>query len=159
MFPDHGFGPPPFFKIVFYGIFALVVFRIVTSLFTRATLQAANQSAPLRSSDATVVAKRSDLRGGRKSARTRYFITFELSDGARLELAVTGEQFGQWIERDSGILRFQGTWFQGFERRTNELPPVAAGQREASRCAHCATVLPPDEVECPNCGSAQRAET
>jgi hypothetical protein len=157
MFPEHGFGPPPFFKFVFFGIFALIVFRILASLVGRATDHAENSAAPLLSSQATIRAKRTEVRGKHDSTRTRYFITFEQSDGTRREFPVTGEQFGQWVEGDTGTLHYQGTWFQGFERGRPTPPvPEEPSASATTACVYCATPMRPETVECPNCGSNRR---
>ena len=50
------------------------------------------------------------------SARTRYFATFELEKGTRLELEVNDYEYGMLAEGDQGKLTFQGTRYLGFER-------------------------------------------
>ncbi len=157
MFPEHGFGMPPFFKLVFFGVFALIVFRALYALATTTTTLVQNRAAPLESSQATVRAKRTEVRGKHDSTRTRYFITFEQNDGSRREFPVTGEQFGQWIEGDTGTLYSQGTWFQGFERNQPTPPtPEQPTVHPPTACVYCATPLRPETVECPNCGSNRR---
>ena len=47
---------------------------------------------------------------------TRYYATFEVESGSRIELAVRGEEYGMLAEGDRGRLTFQGTRYQGFER-------------------------------------------
>ena len=50
------------------------------------------------------------------TAETSYYVTFEVKSGDRMELAVTGKEYGQMAEGDVGELSFQGTRFLGFER-------------------------------------------
>ena len=47
---------------------------------------------------------------------TSYYVTFEVKSGDRMELAVTGKEYGQMVEGDVGELSFQGTRFLGFDR-------------------------------------------
>jgi hypothetical protein len=50
------------------------------------------------------------------SARTLYYITFEVESGDRLEFKVNGEEYGLCSEGDEGRLSFKGTRYIGFER-------------------------------------------
>ena len=50
------------------------------------------------------------------SSSTFYYTTFEVESGDRMELAVSGQDFGMLAEGDTGRLTFQGTRFKGFER-------------------------------------------
>ena len=47
---------------------------------------------------------------------TSYYDTFEVESGSRMELAVSGEEYGMLAEGDRGRLTFQGTRYKGFER-------------------------------------------
>ena len=49
------------------------------------------------------------------STYTRYFVTFELEKGGRLELGVKDAEYGMLAEGDRGTLSFQGTRYLGFE--------------------------------------------
>ena len=50
------------------------------------------------------------------SAYTRYFVTFELENGKRLEFSVKDPEYGMLAEGDQGRLSYQGTRYLGFER-------------------------------------------
>jgi len=50
------------------------------------------------------------------STSTRYFVTFELENGKRLEFSVNDGEYGMLAEGDSGELTWQGTRYLGFER-------------------------------------------
>lgn len=47
---------------------------------------------------------------------TRYYATFQVESGDRMELAVSGPEYGMLAEGDRGTLTFQGTRYLGFER-------------------------------------------
>lgn len=77
-----------------------------------------NQSAIL-TVPAEVVTKHSRTSGGAgdSSARTSYYVTFQMDSGDRMELKMTWKEYGMLAEEDLGTLTFQGTRYQGFERR------------------------------------------
>ena len=50
------------------------------------------------------------------SHSTTYYVTFQVESGDRMELHVTGQEFGLLVEGDQGKLTFQGTRYLGFER-------------------------------------------
>src|SRR5690349_6154575 len=80
-----------------------------------------NESAPLRSVDALVVSRRTEVRSraaqeGNRATSTSYFATFEDETGARIELRVSGTEYGQLAEGDRGHLIHQGTRYRGFTR-------------------------------------------
>ena len=45
-----------------------------------------------------------------------YYVTFQVESGDRMELRVSGPEYGMLIEGDHGTLTFQGTRYLGFER-------------------------------------------
>jgi hypothetical protein len=114
-----GFG---LFGVLVVGMFVLVsglVVAILVVVVVRGGAQwSSNNKAPVSTALVTVVTKRTDTWGGMNdtSASTSYYATFQLPDGERLELPVTGTQFGQLVEGDRGQLTHQGTRFQGFTR-------------------------------------------
>ena len=90
-----------------------------------------NNRSPQETAEARVVAKRMKDSGhgghvaaGRVSAMntvssstyTRYFVTFELENGKRLEFGVKDPEYGMLAEDDRGRLSYQGTRYLGFER-------------------------------------------
>ena len=89
-----------------------------------------NNHSPLETVAARVTAKRMKVsghglygtghtaatRGMGSSTYTRYFATFEMEDGKRLELGVKESEYGMLAENDRGRLSFQGTRYLGFER-------------------------------------------
>lgn len=87
-----------------------------------------NNASPVLDVAARVAAKRADVRvqrhahpGGQlgmdmTTRSTRYYITFEVAGGDRMELRVQDADYGMIAEGDRGWLKFQGTRFLGFQR-------------------------------------------
>ena len=50
------------------------------------------------------------------TSSTSYYATFEVESGDRMELSVSGREYGLLAEGDRGRLSFQGTRYLGFER-------------------------------------------
>ena len=103
-----------FFFIPFFLMFALVFGLIVSTLFKSAKQNHTNNNSPRISSQAEVVAKRTQVRGDH--AHTTYFATFQFESGDRMELMIPHDRFGYLVEGDRGKLTFQGTRFVSFER-------------------------------------------
>jgi len=108
------------------GIFIAIIFIIVIGGFIFMAVKgintwSKNNQSPVLTVPAEVVAKRSKTSGGSgdSSASTRYFVTFQVQSGDRLELGVRGSEFGMLAEEDLGMLTFQGTRYKGFERQRN----------------------------------------
>ena len=47
---------------------------------------------------------------------TSYYATFQVESGDRMELGVSGTEYGMLAEGDMGRLTFQGTRYLSFER-------------------------------------------
>jgi hypothetical protein len=82
----------------------------------------ANNSQPVITVEAQVVAKRADVRGSGSAdsglTRTYYYSTFQDKTGVRHEFRLSGREYGQLAEGDSGFLTYQGTRYHGFQRRS-----------------------------------------
>ena len=114
-------GPPTGFFLFFGLVAALVVAGFTYTLVKGVSQWRVNQAAPLRSVDALVVGRRTDVRrvaGADRAANTdtTYFVTFEEDSGERRELRVSGAEYGQLAEGDRGHLIHQGTRYKGFTR-------------------------------------------
>lgn len=112
---------PVFIAIVFI-IIGFVFFGIIRKAVKQWSY---NNSQPVRVAAAKVVAKRTHVFGSAPSdaadhsggdTSTYYYVTFELEDGQRMELAVMGQEYGLVAEKDRGKLKFQGTRYLGFAR-------------------------------------------
>ena len=49
-------------------------------------------------------------------ASTTYYATFQVESGDRMELRLSGAEYGMLAEGDRGRLTFQGTRYLSFER-------------------------------------------
>lgn len=97
-------------------IMFLLVFGIIAgTLVQNMKRNRKNDNSPRVSSEATVVTKRTNVRGDH--AHTWYYATFQFESGDRLELEIPYDRFGYLVEGDKGKLTFQGTRFLEFERQ------------------------------------------
>lgn len=113
----------------FDGMFTLV-FVLVIGLFIYAVVQAIarkqkNDASPRLTVLARVVSRRQEVTHHARnmndgvyhtSSTTRYFVTFQVESGDRMELELDGSDFGMLAEGDEGRLSFQGTRFLDFQR-------------------------------------------
>lgn len=113
----------------FEGMFTLV-FVLVIGLFIYAVVQAIarkqkNDASPRLTVLARVVSRRQEVTHHARnmndgvyhtSSTTRYFVTFQVESGDRMELQLDGSDFGMIAEGDEGRLSFQGTRFLDFQR-------------------------------------------
>ncbi len=113
----------------FEGMFTLV-FVLVIGLFIYAVVQAIarkqkNDASPRLTVLARVVSRRQEVTHHARnmndgvyhtSSTTRYFVTFQVESGDRMELQLDGSDFGMLAEGDEGRLSFQGTRFLDFQR-------------------------------------------
>ena len=91
-----------------------------------------NNNSPQETAEARVVSKRMKVSGHgghvmtrnvatmntvSSSTYTRYFVTFELENGGRVELGVKDSEYGMLAEGDQGLLTYQGTRYIGFEQK------------------------------------------
>ncbi|MFJ8063452.1 DUF2500 domain-containing protein [Psychrobacillus sp. NPDC096426] len=106
---------PIFIAVVFIVVISGFILIIVSSIKQRNK----NNNSPKLSVPVQVVTKRSDTWGGSgdSSASTSYYVTFQVESGDRIELKLSGKEYGMIAEDDLGILTFQGTRFLSFERK------------------------------------------
>ena len=120
-FMFSGFGTGIFFTF-FILIFTLVIGTFIFVAIKGISQWSKNNQSPVLTVPAEVVTKRSQTTGGHgdSSAHTRYYVTFQVQSGDRMELGVDDSEFGLLAEEDLGMLTFQGTRFKGFERKVKE---------------------------------------
>jgi hypothetical protein len=53
------------------------------------------------------------------TSHTSYYVNFEFESGDRSEFIISGAEYGQLAEGDTGSLAFQGTRYLGFERTSD----------------------------------------
>ena len=82
-----------------------------------------NNHSPRLTVPATVVTKRTNVShrrsggaNGHHHTSTTYYVNFELESGDRMELHLSGQEYGLLVEGDKGNLNFQDTRYLGFER-------------------------------------------
>ncbi|MFS0690036.1 DUF2500 domain-containing protein [Sporosarcina sp. 179-K 8C2 HS] len=114
-FDDFMFSAVPIFIFV---IFVIVIGGIIFALVKGAGQWSANNSSPRLTVPAQVKTKRTDTWGGSgdSSAHTSYYVTFQVESGDRMELKMSGSEYGMLAESDLGLLTFQGTRYLGFDR-------------------------------------------
>ena len=114
------------FQMVFVCVCAVILFLIVKNISTWNK----NNHSPKLTVSATVVAKRTQVtqqqhanagdptgaHGFSTTTSTSYYVTFQVESGDRMELPVTGSEYGMLAEGDIGKLTFQGTRYLSFER-------------------------------------------
>lgn len=123
----NGFdGSPAGFEFFFVLIFLLVVGGIIFVIISSINNYAKNKSAPILTTNAKVVTKRINVTHhdsidpnthmSNSTSNTKYYVTFETEAGERIELVLSGKEYGLIVENDSGELIYQGEWFKQFKR-------------------------------------------
>ena len=108
---------------LFFCVFFFTVGFILYTIIRSAKQERKNDQLPRLSVEAKVIGKRTDFRHGTSvnnhtgHSYTRYYVTFEVRSGDRLELQVQGHEYGMLVEGDFGELFFQGTRYLNFQRR------------------------------------------
>ena len=124
MGPGFGFGFG-MFQIMFFIVFGLAISTVFISLIKGVKEWNKNNHSPRLTVPATVVTKRTDVTRRRSGGTnghhhyhtsTNYYVTFEVESGDRMELHLSGPEYGLLVEGDEGKLSFQGTRYLGFER-------------------------------------------
>ena len=114
------------FPIMFILIFTIIVFTFVKGIATWFK----NNNSPRLTVSARIVAKRQntthnnqpnagDISGAHvfhTISSTSYYLTFQVDSGDRMELSVSGSEYGVLAEGDKGQLTFQGTRYLTFDR-------------------------------------------
>lgn len=113
------------FEFMFFTIFTIVVVMFII-VFVRAITQwGKNNQSPRLTVKARVVSKRQNTSHHHHNTgnsamhhhnSTYYYITFQVESGDRIELSVSGRNYGLIADGDAGNLSFQGTRFLSFER-------------------------------------------
>ncbi|MCD8126748.1 MAG: DUF2500 domain-containing protein [Clostridiales bacterium] len=113
------------FSVLFFAAFVIVLVVILMNVVGGVRDWHRNNQSPVLDVEAAVVSKRQDFStqihdtgngAMHHTTHTRYYVTFQFHSNDRLELSVSGEQYGMLSEGDLGTLTFQGTRFLGFQR-------------------------------------------
>jgi hypothetical protein len=112
---------------IFPLLFLIVLGVILFKIFRGVAEWKHNNKQPILTVNSKVVSKRTKTsrhmhnHGGHHHVTTDYYGTFEVESGDRLELLLTGKEFGQLAEGDVGKLTFQGTRYHDFQRIHNPI--------------------------------------
>lgn len=117
---EQGLGMFSIMQTIFPVFFIIIVGIILFSIFKGISEWSNNNKQPRLNVPAVVVSKRTQVRSGggndHHHTSTRYYITFQVESGDRMEFSIHGREFGQLAEGDIGELTFQGTRFHTFTR-------------------------------------------
>ena len=106
------------FPVIFVLLFSVFLGMFFFVLVKNIRENVKNNQSPRLTVDARVVTKR--MQNGYYDGNARhpawYYVTFEVESGDRMELSMTGNEYGLLAEGDTGKLSFQGTRYLGFER-------------------------------------------
>ena len=117
-FDEFMFSAGPIFIFL---IFAFVIGGMIFMGVKGFGQWSSNNNSPRLTVPAQVMTKRTETWGGSgdSSATTDYYVTFQVESGDRMELKMSGKEYGMLAERDLGILSFQGTRYLDFERKSS----------------------------------------
>lgn len=108
------------FPIIWVVMFVFIFGMIIMTFAKNIKQERKNDQSPRLTVPATVIAKRDQVsvhhHDHHRHTSTRYFVTFQVDSGDRMELQLSGPEYGMLIEGDQGSLTFQGTRFLSFER-------------------------------------------
>ena len=129
MMSGFGFGGFDLFSTlvpIFFGIaFAFIIGMMIVMFVHIVKEKRKNDASPRLSVPATVTSKRTNVshrhhHGANDmdycTTDTTYYVTFQVGSGDRMELRMTGRDYGMLFEGDHGTLHFQGTRYLGFDR-------------------------------------------
>ena len=121
---SFGFGA---FQVIFFLVFGIIIAHFLITMVKGIRTWNKNNHSPRLTVEATAVAKRQNTdvhhhntgnNGAmHTSTSTTYYVTFQVASGDRMELHMSGREYGLIAEGDFGELTFQGTRYLGFERR------------------------------------------
>ena len=124
---DTGFD---IMQVFVFAIFAIVIVCFIALAVKGIGTWHKNNNSPRLTVEATVVSKRQNVdvhhhpnggdatgaHGMHTTTSTRYFATFQVESGDRMELQMNGQDYGMLVEGDRGRLTFQGTRYLDFQR-------------------------------------------
>lgn len=112
------------FQIMFFLMFGLFFVVFIGLLIKGIGEWNKNNHSPRLTVPVTVVAKRTNVSHHSRaeehhhsSTSTSYYVTFQVESGDRMELHMSGREYGLIVEGDRGLLTFQGTRFLDFQRQ------------------------------------------
>ena len=113
---------PIFITVIFVLVLGGIILTVVRGIGTWSK----NNASPRLTVSAEVATKRTDISRhrhhssgtgmGHTHTSTRYYVTFQVESGDRMEFSVSGPEYGMLAEGDRGKLTFQGTRYLSFEQ-------------------------------------------
>ena len=114
------------FPLIFLLVLGMFIFIFARGIHTWHN----NNQSPRLTVPAKIVSKRqstmhhshpntgdiSGAHGYHSTSSTTYFVTFQVESGDRMELSMSGTEYGMLAEGDEGRLTFQGTRYLAFDR-------------------------------------------
>lgn len=126
MMMTNGFGMGgSVFMALFILVFLAILGTFLAMLLWGISQWSRDNRSPRLTVGALVTAKRTNVSHHRHSGAggvghttrsTTYYATFEVESGDRMELQLSGQDYGLLAEGDRGYLTFQGSRYLGFER-------------------------------------------
>ena len=126
MMMTNGFGMGgSVFMALFILVFLAILGTFLVMLLRGISQWSRDNRSPRLTVGALVTAKRTNVSHHRHSGAggvghttrsTTYYATFEVESGDRMELQLSGQDYGLLAEGDRGYLTFQGSRYLGFER-------------------------------------------
>ena len=108
------------FNAMFTIVFLLIIGTFIFTAVKGIGQWNKNNNSPRLTVPASVVSKRMNVSHHHHDHHTHhstsYYVTFQVDSGDRMELHMTGQEYGMLVEGDKGNLTFQGTRYLGFER-------------------------------------------
>ncbi len=109
------------FPFLFLTVFAIVIGTFIVFAVRGVMTWNKNNASPRLTVSAEVVSKRTQVshhhhQDSMSHSSTSYYATFQVESGDRVELPLSGSEYGMLAEGDRGSLTFQGTRYLGFER-------------------------------------------
>ena len=118
-----GFGMFGLMELLMPVMFLLVFGMVIVVFIKQISQWNKNNHSPRLTVETYVVAKRANVSHHHHGehhmhhSSTSYYVTFEVASGDRMELHVSGADYGLMVEGDFGDLTFQGTRFLSFDRK------------------------------------------
>lgn len=101
--------------VIVVAILVAAAIPMVIAMLRVARRWSIEKRSPLLRREARVVDKRTALAGS-GATNQRYYVTFELTSGNRVELDLPGRESGMLVVGDQGTLAWQGPRYLGFAR-------------------------------------------
>lgn len=107
--------------IVFVLFFAICFVTVLVRGISSFVRWRKNSRSPRLTVTATMISRRTERAAMRRhgcgygGGIDRYFATFQVESGDRMEFQLEGHEYGMLLEGDKGRLTFQGTRYLGFD--------------------------------------------